>query len=262
VHRAKIIFYTQGPKYRKMGRMQRVIRKCILDFLDVHWITPVLGDPGPESCTFDRIVYIPFVLPPGTPPGEKKWFRDGMINIMTVGKFLPRKNHIFLLHALGELLRNFRLRLTIVGECSTEDHQAELERVKGITRSLGLDQAVEIKLNLPFYAVHGEYAVHDLFVLPSKDEPAAVSILEAMSHGLPVICSDSNGTKCYIEEGVNGYVFRNDDLSDLVEKITKIIADPKRLVEMGKNSYQIALEKHRPDLYVQAISRIMGVDER
>ena len=47
--------------------------------------------------------------------------------------------------------------------------------------------------------------------LPSSDEPAAVSHLEAMSHSLPVICSDSNGTRCYIRQGENGYVFRTGD---------------------------------------------------
>ena len=38
-----------------------------------------------------------------------------------------------------------------------------------------------------------------------------MSVLEAMAHSLPVICSDSNGTQCYIRPGENGYVFGTDD---------------------------------------------------
>ena len=34
------------------------------------------------------------------------------------------------------------------------------------------------------------YKKHDLFVLPSVNEPASVSNLEAMSHGLAVITTD------------------------------------------------------------------------
>ena len=55
-----------------------------------------------------------------------------------------------------------------------------------------------------------------LFVLASRDEPAAVSPLEAMAHSLPVVCSDSNGTRGYIRHGVNGFVFATDDHDDLV----------------------------------------------
>ena len=60
---------------------------------------------------------------------------------------------------------------------------------------------------------------------PAENEPAAVSHLEAMSHSLPAICSDSNGTQCYIRPGENGYIFKTDDLEDLVECMERIISD-------------------------------------
>ncbi len=95
----------------------------------------------------------------------------------------------------------------------------------------------------------GEYARHDVYVLPSYDEPAAVSHLEAMAHGLPVICSDSNGKKYYIEEGEMGYVFRSQDSDDLTEKLHEVIRDREKLVQMGERCYDFVESDLDPDIY-------------
>lgn len=257
VARAKVIFYTQGAKYRRMSAFKQFVRSLPPALFGAQWITPVLGTPGPGSSTFGRMHYVPFVVSPGTPPEQKVWFRGGMINVMTVGKFQPRKNHILLLHAVKELSRAFQIRLTIVGECTTAAHREELERVQVCVEDLGMRELVEIKMNLSYSEVQELYAVHDLFVLPSSAESAAVSILEAMAHCLPVICSDSNGTRCYIEEGQNGYVFESDNLQDLIGKIRLIIEDRSQLVDMGRKSYQLVLERHLPERYAEAIYRIV-----
>jgi len=255
--RAKVIFYTQGPKYRRMGVLERLVKSLFLALFDAQWITPVLGELSPQATTLKRMHYVPFVIEPGVPPEKKPWFSGGVVNAMTVGKFEPRKNHRLLLQAVKELVQTVPLRLTIVGECTTAAHREELERVQQCLKALQLEDLVTVKLNLAFSAVQELYATHDLFVLPSRDEPAAVSILEAMAHGLPVICSDSNGTRCYIEEGRNGYIFRSDDLQDLVAKMRLIIENRDRLVEMGRRSYQIVLERHAPERYTQALLDIV-----
>ena len=64
-----------------------------------------------------------------------------------------------------------------------------------------------------------------------------------MACGLPVICSDTNGSCFQIENGVNGFVFQHDDVADLVDKIEKAICDKDKLIQMGKNSYKLVCEK-------------------
>ena len=103
-----------------------------------------------------------------------------------------------------------------------------------------------------------EYALHDLFVLPSREEPASVSLLEAMAHSLPVICSDSNGTQCYIRPGENGYVFGTDDLDGLVAAMERITEDRERLKAMGRRSYELVVSEHAPSRYVEALLEIAG----
>ena len=140
----------------------------------------------------------------------------------------------------------------------TVEHKRELAELKEFRASLGLTDKVCFKTNMSFLDVQREYAMHDLFVLPSRDEPAAVSPLEAMAHSLPVICSDSNGTQCYIRPDENGYVFRTDDVDDLEECMERVISDRDTLVEMGARGYELVVSEHSPDRYVERLVAIAG----
>ena len=102
----------------------------------------------------------------------------------------------------------------------------------------------------------GEYRLHDLFVLPARNELAGVALLEAMAHSLPVVCSDSCGLKSCIRTDENGHVFRTDDVDDLKESIERILHDRGRLVEMGTRSYEIVISEHSPAKYVERLVSI------
>ena len=188
-----------------------------------------------------------------TAPDQRDWYRNDSINILCVAKFMERKNHQLLLQAIGRLSGRHPVRATIIGECKSAEARSGLARIKDICRSLGLETMIQFKINLPYWDVHREYNRHDLFVLPSHDEPAAVSPLEAMSHSLPVICSDSNGTQCYIRPGENGYIFRAGDLDDLESSIERIVSDRVGLVEMGARSYDLVVSEHTPEQYVESL---------
>jgi len=227
-------------------------RRWLVKLTGAVWFTPVsdsatIRKAGPE------VHYVPFVVPPQTAPEDKNWFEGDAVNLLAIGKFVPRKNHRLFLDALAEVSSSRRIRATIVGECSTEEHCRELAIVRRHCRERGLEDKVEIKLNLPFAEVQSQYPKHDIFVLSSRDEPAAVSPLEAMSHSLPVVCSDSNGTQCYVRHGENGYVFRTDVLDDLVACLDTLIADQARLIDMGRRSYELVVAEHNPQRYVDSI---------
>ena len=98
-----------------------------------------------------------------------------------------------------------------------------------------------------------EYEKADLFVLPSTLEPASISQLEAMAFSVPVICSDTNGSACYVEEGRNGFLFKDNDRKDLKEKLEKVLRSPLDLRELGRNAYEDVKEKYQFDNYLKGI---------
>ena len=251
-----VVFYSQTPMHRKLRWWQRFVRALPPWLVVARWITPVLGSPEKHPPALGTLRYVPFVMEPQTDPTQKHWFRDETINLLCVGKFQSRKNHRMFLRAVAALSERYPVRATVIGECTTTEHQRELDELDDLHRSIGLNDKVCFKTNLTYHEVQKEYTKHDLFVLPSRDEPAAVSHLEAMSHSLPVICSDSNGTQCYIRPGENGYVFRTDDLDHLLECMERIISDRARLMEMGARSYELVLSEHSPERYVQSLVAI------
>ena len=254
---AKLALYTQTPLRQRRGRLKRAAMALIPRVMGAAaWITPSPGDAGdpPHSA----LTYAPFIAPPQTAPCGKRWFAGGAVNILAVGKYLPRKNHRLFLDAARGVSRRCAIRATIVGECDTEEHRREFDAVKRYCAELGLDDIVTIEANLPFDEMQRRYAAHDLFVLASRDEWAAVSHLEAMSHSLPVICSDSNGTRGYVRSGENGFVVRTDDLEDLEARMLCVAGDRARLVEMGRRSYELVASEHSPERYAAAIAAIFG----
>ena len=254
---AKLVFYTQTPKYCQWKRRKRVVFLLALWASGVKWITPLLGSPKGDGINFDKLQYIPFVIPPQTKPQKKQWFNGDVINVLTVGKFQRRKNHHLFLEAVSRLSRDYPIRTTIIGECTTQEHHSELDDLRRQSERLGLNDRVEFKINLPFRDMQKQYSKHDLFVLASRNEPAAISLLEAMANSLPIICSDSNGTSCYIRHGENGFVFHTDNLDDLEACMLRIVSDRQSLMEMGYCSYQLVVSEHAPRRYVEKLLSII-----
>jgi len=221
------------------------------------WFTPLLGCEA-HPAVHDALRYVPFVVEPGTAPQDKKWFQDGAANVLAIGKFQPRKNHILFVDAVSDVARRHAVRALIVGECTKPEHRRVLAEVRRRCAELGLEDTVDIRTNLPFADVQALYPRYDLFVLASEGEPAAVSPLEAMAHSLPVISSDTNGTACYVVEGRTGFVCRSGDVRRLATCIAEAVGDRARLMAMGAASYRQALAVHDPARYVNALVDMAG----
>lgn len=254
LHGIKLVLYVQAPTRVVTSRRVHVLRSIIAFLAGGPWISPVRGDPELPPA-HPRLHYVPFVIDP-TLPGKQTWSTDGTVRILSIGKFTPRKNHLLLLRAFHRAGLSNRATLTIVGEVSTPEHRNHIEEVRRLVHELELKDRVEVRTNVPHGEMSTLYLSHDLFVLPSRNEPAAVSVLEAMVHGLPVICSSTNGTRHYIEPGRSGFVFASDDEADLSTTMIGALCDPQRLRDMGETARRSALSEHDPDLVV---SRLLDV---
>lgn len=85
----------------------------------------------------------------------------------------------------------------------------------------------------------------NLFVNVSEAEGIPVSIMEAMSYGLPVIATDVGGVSEMIKNGESGYLlskdFRLDELRDAIRTILQM--SESDFQTMSKKSYQLWLER-------------------
>jgi glycosyltransferase involved in cell wall biosynthesis len=84
------------------------------------------------------------------------------------------------------------------------------------------------------------YAVADLFVLPSEDEPWGLVINEAMCAGLPVVASEEIGAvPDLVKDGYNGFRFPAGDVEALAAHLQTLVEDEGLRSRMGEKSLEI-----------------------
>ena len=207
-----------------------------------------------------NVFYVPFVYPVATTFSKSKSENSNLrtnseIKIISVGKFVKRKEQLLLIKACHQLIKqDFEIKLTIFGENADEDYY---HKIIGYIKRNKLEKKVSIFENVSYNYLLNKYQEHDIYVLPSYAEPAAYSPVEAMANGLPVIVSSDCGTKCYINEGKNGFVFEAKNLMDLTEKIKNLISDKNRIRKMSENATIFAQEHHYLKGFSDAIIKII-----
>jgi glycosyltransferase involved in cell wall biosynthesis len=91
----------------------------------------------------------------------------------------------------------------------------------------------------------------DLFIQSSLLESLPISLLTAMSKGLPIISTDVNGCAEAIQHGRNGYLCLPYNRLSLANAMIEVVNHPKKSREMGRSAQQdfnerFSLEVTRP----------------
>lgn len=198
-----------------IGALRRIHFRIRQRLLNAAWMTPLPGEATlPRGCYF-----VPFAVP----VRAKQRDTTDLPRILEIGKFIPRKNHILFVEALMELTAEMPLLATIIGEASTPRQIALYEQVRSAVATAGLESLVTLRQNVDHNAMTKVYADHSVFVLPADAEPAAITPLEAMGQGLPVVVTDTCGTRHYVREGLDGFVCRSNSLPALAAAMRKAI---------------------------------------
>jgi glycosyltransferase involved in cell wall biosynthesis len=100
-----------------------------------------------------------------------------------------------------------------------------------------------------------------VFVLPSYFEAWGVVVHEFAYSGFPMLVSDAVGAATqFVEDGVNGYLFKSKSKDELKEKMKNIISlSEDKLREMGDNSYNMA-SLVTEESWVNTANKMLKVD--
>lgn len=151
---------------------------------------------------------------------------NGVRRIVYCGALEHRKGVDLLIAALHQITE-IPFRLTILGDGSA---RSELERQ---VSDLGLDDRVEFVGAIKNEESYQHLVSNDLLVLPSRFDGWGAVVNEAMECSLAVISSDQVGARQpLIKNGLNGFIFQSESVSDLKDKIVAAIESPKKLEKM------------------------------
>jgi glycosyltransferase involved in cell wall biosynthesis len=75
-------------------------------------------------------------------------------------------------------------------------------------------------------------------LVASRFENFAYSIGEAMAVGMPVLASDTFGSREMIRDGLDGRIVPSGDSSAMAEGVLAMASDPEGLAKMGRTAYE------------------------
>jgi glycosyltransferase involved in cell wall biosynthesis len=101
---------------------------------------------------------------------------------------------------------------------------------------------IRIMAHRPRHDLPSVYRQADCFVLPSLIEGFALTALEAMACGLPVILSDHTFGTDVVEDGVSGFVVPAGDSVAIAERLTVLWADADLRHRMARAARETALD--------------------
>lgn len=177
---------------------------------------------------------------------------SGRFDVITVARLNNTKGHRFFLRAMAELRASgIDIHYRIAGE------GPERAAIETEIEVLGLGEHVTLLGSVDESVVLSLMQSADALALTSikKGEAAPVAIMEAMSCGLPAICSIIGGTPDMIKDGVDGFLVPQEDV-DAIREATRILAtDPARRTGMGAAARQTAQEKFDHRVNAMALYR-------
>lgn len=95
-------------------------------------------------------------------------------------------------------------------------------------------------INQPTNAIEKEYANSSMLVMSSHYEGFPMVMIEAMSCGLPVVTFDYKcGPKDIIDDGINGLLVKDGDITGLAEAMMKLMADKDYRMFLSNNARKV-----------------------
>lgn len=170
---------------------------------------------------------------------KRRSLLDGRFIAVSVARLTFTKGHHFFLQAMAKLRdEGLHIHYLIAGEGpQREAIEAEIVRL-GLTEhvemlgSVGEDQVLELLQSADMLALTSVF----------HGEAAPVAVMEAMSCALPPVCSIIGGTVDMIEDGVDGYLVPQEDVSAIADATRKLVMNPALGDAMGLRARQSALK--------------------
>ena len=181
-------------------------------------------------------------------PAETPVHND-ILRIVTVARYTQQKNVLTYLKAV-RMVKDMGLNVHFdwYGSKYNVAYYAEVEREY---KQLGI--ADYLMLHDESKKIEEEYSKADIFCLPSLFEGYPNVVVEAMSCGLPILCSNVYENPYIVEEGVNGFLFDPNKVDDMVEAIKKMTAlSVEERHEMGGRNRTLCLKRNTEETFLKS----------
>jgi glycosyltransferase involved in cell wall biosynthesis len=229
VSRAKVVltYHGRGVKDSRAPRVSEWRRVDTVVSVSTGALTQL-----PEGVERDRLRVIRNGVAAGVPARSRREVREELgLGDRPTGILVARvdglKGHETVVRALARLHECPELAILIAGD------GAERSRIEALARELGIGED-----RLRFLGFRSDVVdllgAADFFLLPSVTEGLPLSLLEAMSMGLPAIVTPVGGMPEVISDGREGVFVPVDDDAALAAAMLRLARDPALRSTLGE----------------------------
>ena len=153
-------------------------------------------------------------------PSKKFSTEDNLLNVLVVARVMEQKNTFGLIKSLKAIVDKCpKIRVKWYGDLS---HTEYYDKCVELRDTLGLSSYIEFFPPSP--NIVEQYNSADVFCLPSFYEGYPNVVCEAMSCGLPILCSNVCDNSKIVKDSENGYLFDPIDTLSIVRAFNKMYA--------------------------------------
>ena len=162
------------------------------------------------------------------------------IQIGTIGRLTHQKGYDYLLECAD---RMEDAHFHIIGEGELEE---EL-RVSVDKRQL---ENITFHGKVPYESLPSYLGSFDIYFQPSRYEGLCMTVIEAMSMGLPIVASNTDGITESVNNKINGYLIEPGDIPSYVEKLNYLTCTNSLRKEFGECSRKRVKQKYSREILV------------
>ena len=190
----------------------------------------------------------------GLPPTEESRKLLGLPDkpiVLYTGRMAREKCIDVLLKAVPRVLARCDAHFVIggSGELKTELMQ--------LARELGVGNSVTFPGFLDETSFRQLYKAADIYVMPSIAELQCITLMEAMTAGLPAVVADSHALPELVSHGENGYLFPPHDVRVLADHIAALLENADLRHRMSRDSLH-KIQSHGIDNTISRYEAILG----
>ncbi len=92
------------------------------------------------------------------------------------------------------------------------------------------------------------YPSADIFFMPTRADAFGISLVEAMSFGIPPVTTNTGSIPEFVVNGSNGFIHDAEDVDSMAESILTLLQSPATRRAMSTNALNTVSEKFSPDV--------------
>lgn len=232
IFQKKIIYHIHGAEFHLFMRQNPKVKKTLIKCDQIVVLSNFWKTYFEQEVSLANVSIINNIC--HYPRHIQSADRNEYIDLLFLGQVGIRKGIFDLINAIAadDFLRESAIKLHIGGG-------GNIKELNQLINNLRLEQKIEYHGWVSGSEKEMLLSMADIYVLPSYNEGLPISVLEAMSYGMPIISSPVGGIPEVVINDYNGILVEPGNIIEISDAIKKIIMNKDKLKNMGINSLDL-----------------------